>query len=203
MAETHVIVYELTDDMADAAADAVIDSTPGLVMTGRLRSLVIQLGIYGFASVGVLVIGIETDQPWWFFVAPAAMLALVAVVGGAMMVAYLFGWGQRKHLGDVLREAIRGLDSVRVRWTITAEQLTIQSGKDVREIRWADVTELSLTGTFWLLTVSGSPTMLLAGNRLPEATARFVLACAQRAGTRIRVAHSKGEAEPAVRADFP
>jgi hypothetical protein len=120
-----------------------------------------------------------------------------------IFLAHLFGWGQRKRLGEALREAIRGLDSVRVRWTITAETLTIQSGKDVREIRWADVTELSLTGTFWLLTVARSPTMLLAGNRLPESTARFVLACAQRAGTRIRVAAGKGKTAPAVGADLP
>jgi hypothetical protein len=188
MAETHVIEYELTEEMANAAADAVIASTGRGATAGRLRSLLIQLGIYGLIAIGVLIIGIQTDQPWWFFVAPVAMLALAVPVLGGLALAYLFGGGQQRHVSEALREGIRGLDSRHVRWTVTEDTLTVQSGKDVRVIRWADVTDLSLTGTFWLLTVTGSPTMLLSGERVPEATARFVLECAQRAGTRIRVA---------------
>jgi|GEM_PF-5633444 len=203
MAETHVIEYELTEEMADAAAAAVVASSSRGAAVARFRRLLIQLGIYGLIALGALVIGIQTDQPWWFFVAPVAMLALSAIVLGGMGVAYLLGRQQRS-LGDALREGIRSLDSRHVRWTVTEDTLTIQSGKDVRVIRWANVRELSLTGTFWLLTASGSPTMLLSGDRVPENTARFILQCAKRAGTRIRVADGrKGDADGARSLDFP
>src|SRR5262245_53837846 len=204
MAETHVIEYELTEEMADAAANAVIASTGRGATVGRLRRLLIQLGIYGLIALGAVVIGIETDQPWWFYVAPVAMLALSVLVLGGMGLAYVFGGGQQKHLENALREGIRGLDSRHVRWTVTDGTLTVQSGKDIRVIRWANVQELTLTGTFWLLTATGSPTMLLSGERVPEDTARFILKCAQQAGTRIRVAGAtKGNSDGASRADFP
>jgi hypothetical protein len=187
MAEIHVIEYELTEEMADAAAAAVVASSGRGTAVGRLRRLLIQLGIYGLIAFGVLIIGIQTEQPWWFFIAPVAMLALSALVLGAMGLAHVLG-GRQRSLGDALREGIRSLDSRQVRWTVTEDTLTVQSGKDVRVIRWVNVKELSLTGTFWLLTATGSPPMLLSGDRVPETTARFILECAQRAGTRIRVA---------------
>jgi hypothetical protein len=203
MAETHVIEYELTEEMAAAAADAVIASTGRGATVGRLRRLLIQLGIYGLIALGAVVIGIQTNQPWWFYVAPVAMLALSVLVLGGMALAYVFGGGQQKHLENVLRQGIRGLDSRHVRWTVTDHTLTVQSGKEVRVIRWSNVKELTLTGTFWLLTVTGSPTMLLSGERVPEDTARFILKCAQQAGTRIRVADGRARrAGPASQADF-
>ena len=35
-----------------------------------------------------------------------------------------------------LREAFRRLESPRVRWTVTDEQLVVESGPDVRDFRW-------------------------------------------------------------------
>ena len=87
---------------------------------------------------------------------------------------------------------MRRLDSPHVRWTLTAERLTVQAGRDVRDIRWEDVKAVGLTGTFWVLTVQGSPHMLFPGDRLPEDAARFLLRQARGAGAAIRVAGGAG-----------
>jgi hypothetical protein len=81
---------------------------------------------------------------------------------------------------------------------VTEEQLTVESGRDVREFPWVDVKDLFLTGTFWIMQIRNAPTMLLLAERIPDATARFLLTRARDVGATIRVAGGKsyGPDEP-------
>jgi hypothetical protein len=135
-----------------------------------------------------MALGIWMDQPWWFFVVLSLLFVVVGLIFGLSLMVVLATPRQRRWAREALREAFRRLESPYVRWTLTPNHLTVQSGRDTRAIRWEDVLEVGLTGSFWILTVRGSPHMLFPGDRLPNDAARFLLVRARNAGAAIRVA---------------
>jgi hypothetical protein len=191
MPERHVIEYEITDEHASAAAEAVAESMTVPAAAGKLRSLVLQSILYSVLAAAAIAFGIWRNQPWWFFV-PAVLMLGVAVlllaIGG--LLAATGPWHQ-KQLDVALREAFRRLESPHIRWTLTDELLTVESAGKTREFRWADVKDLFLTGTFWIMKIQNAPNMLLLADRIPDATARFLLLRARDAGATIRVAGGK------------
>jgi hypothetical protein len=188
MPETHVIEYQLTEDQASAAADAVLESTSVPGGATQLRSLVVKSAVYSGIAVAVMALGAWMNQPWWFFVPGALMLGVSVLLLGISGLLSAFGPWHRRQLDTALREAFRRLQSPRIRWTVTDERLTVESGPDVREFGWRDVTDVFLTGTFWILKIRNAPTMLLLADRIPDAAARFLLTRARDVGATIRVA---------------
>jgi hypothetical protein len=188
MPETHVIEYEITEEQAAAAADAVLGSLAIRLGQARLRGLVVQSVLYAIISAVLVAFGVHAGQPWWFFVAPILMVGVVALLLGLAAVLSAVGPWQRRRLDAALRGAFARLESPRIRWTVTEDQLAVQSGRDVREFGWEDVKDVYLTGTFWIMTLADGPNMLLLADRIPDATARFLLTRARDAGATIRVA---------------
>jgi len=188
MAERYVIEYEITEESAEAAADAVLSLHGGAEPLARMRPILLQFGLLGLLVMVLTALGVLMGQPWWFFVVVTLLLVIVGLVFGLSFLVVLVTPRQRQWARDALREAFRRLESPRVRWTLTPDRLTVQAGPDVRDIRWEDVKEVGLTGTFWVLTVKGSPHMLFPGDRLPDDAARFLLNQARNAGATIRVA---------------
>jgi hypothetical protein len=188
MAESYVIEYEIREESAEAAAEAILALHGGAEPLGRMRPILIQFGLLGLFVMLLAVLGILMGQPWWFFVVVTLLLVIVGVVFGLSFLVVLVTPRQRQWARDALGEAFRRLESPHVRWTLTRDLLTVQAGRDVREIRWEDVKEVGLTGTFWVLAVNGSPHMLFPGDRLPKDAARFLLEQARNAGAEIRVA---------------
>ena len=196
MPETHVVEYQLTEDQAAAAADAVLDSLAPGPGEMRLRGIVLRSVGYGvLAAVGIAV-GVVWGLPWWLFIGPALILALVVfVLASTWWTATVL---KRPRLDAAIREAFRRLESPRIRWTVTDDRLTVESGQDVREFRWADMTDVFLTGTFWILKIRNAPTMLLLADRIPDAAARFLLTRARDVGATIRVAGKSVGVDEAV-----
>jgi hypothetical protein len=188
MPETHVIEYEITEEQAAAAADAVLDSLAVRPGRAKLRSLVIQSALYAVMAVATVAFGFHANQPWWFFVAPLLMVGIVALLLGLTAVLSAIGPWQRRRLDAALRDAFARLESPRIRWTVTDDHVAVQSGRDVREFDWEDVKDVYLTGTFWIITLEDGPNMLLLADRIPDGTARFLLTRARDAGATIRVA---------------
>jgi hypothetical protein len=188
MPEAHVIEYEITEEQAAAAAAAVLDSLAPRTARVRLRGLVAQSVLYAVGAAVMIAAGIQTGQPWWFFVAPALMFGLVALLLGLTWLLSAVGPWQRRRLDAALRDAFARLESPRIRWTITEDVLAVRSGRDVREFGWADVKDVFLTGTFWIIALEKGPNMLLLADRIPDATARFLLTRARDVGATIRVA---------------
>jgi len=188
MAESYVIEYEITEESAEAAADAVLSLHGGTEPLARMRPILIQFGLLGLFVMVLTLLGVWLGQPWWFFVVVTLLLVIVGLIFALSFLVVLVTPRQRQWARDALGEAFRRLESPHVRWTLTADQLTVQAGRDVRDIRWEDVKEVGLTGTFWVLAVKGSPHMLFPGDRLPEDAARFLLKQARNAGAEIRVA---------------
>ena len=189
MSESYVIEYEITEESAEAAADAILALHGGGEPLGRMRPILVQFGLLGLFVMLLAVLGVLMGQPWWFFVVVTLLLVIVGLIFGLSFLVVLVTPRQQQWARDALGEAFRRLESPHVRWTLTRELLTVQAGRDVREMRWQDVKEVGLTGTFWVLAVNGSPHMLFPGDRLPEDAARFLLEQARNAGADIRVAN--------------
>ena len=188
MAESYVIEYEITAESAEAAADAILSLHGGAEPLARMRPILVQFALLGLFVMALTMLGLWMGQPWWFFVVVTLLLVIVGLVFGLSFLVALVTPRQRQWARDALGEAFRRLESPHVRWTLTMDQLTVQAGRDVRDIRWEDVKEVGLTGTFWVLAVKGSPHMLFPGDRLPDDAARFLLKQARNAGAEIRVA---------------
>jgi uncharacterized membrane protein YfcA len=186
VSETHVIEYEITEEQAAAAVDAVVGSLAARPGQMRLREIILRSVGYGIVAAAGIALSAVWDLPWWMFILPVLMLALIAFV--LVTTRLTAPSRQRRQLNAALREAFRRLESPHVRWTVTDEELVVESGRDAREFGWDEVKEVFLTGTFWLLTVENGPMMLLLADRIPDATARFLLTRARRAGATIRVA---------------
>jgi hypothetical protein len=132
--------------------------------------------------------GLWLNLPWWFFVLPCLMLGLLFIVIAIFALVSAAGPWQRRQVNAALREAFRRLESPHIRWTISGDLMTVESGRDVREIEWEDVKDVFLTGSFWIITLDNGPNMLLLADRIPDATARFLLTRARDVGATIRVA---------------
>ncbi|HKB04282.1 MAG TPA: hypothetical protein VKD90_18805 [Gemmataceae bacterium] len=188
MFETHVIEYEITEEQASAAAEALLDSIGARTGLARQRYLLVQTALYSAFAIGFVALGFWLNQPWWFFVLPCLMLGLLFIVVAIFALVAAAGPWQRRQVDAALREAFRRLESPHIRWTITGDRMTVESGRDVREIEWEDVKDVFLTGSFWIITLEDGPNMLLLADRIPNSTARFLLTRARDVGATIRVA---------------
>lgn len=191
MPETYVIEYEITEDQAAAAADAVLEAVNARAGSKVARAHLFWSGLHTLLAIGLLGAMVWLGPPPWLWFAPFLMcglsVVLVLVVGLGALLGAVGPW-QRRQLDAALREAFRRLESPHVRWTVTDEDLVVESGRDVREFGWADVKDVFLTGTFWILALDRGPQMLLLADRISDATARFLLTRARDAGATIRVA---------------
>jgi hypothetical protein len=191
MPETHVIEYEISEEQAAAAADAVLEAVSARPGAQMARSHLLRTALQTGLAIALLGAVAWVGPPPWLWFAPFLMcglsVVLVLLLGLRSLVGGSGPW-QRRRLDAALREAFRRLESPHVRWTVTDEELVVESGRDVREFRWDEVKDLFLTGTFWIMTMQDAPTMLLLADRIPDRTARFLLTRARDAGATIRVA---------------
>ncbi|HJZ92882.1 MAG TPA: hypothetical protein VKE40_18555 [Gemmataceae bacterium] len=192
MTDTHVIEYEVSEDMADAAADAILKSlgTPPTALNPR--RLMAQMAVYATAAVLLAGVGAWLQQPWWFFMLPCALLGLAGIVVGLSAMVAGLSPGVRRQIHNGLAAAFRRLQSPHVRWTVDSATITVQSGRGVREIRWSDVKDVFLDRDFWVMRVNGHPTMLLRADAIRNETARFLLTQARGHGASIRMPTADG-----------
>lgn len=199
MSETHLIEYEITEEQAAAAADAVLESIQARPGAQLARSHIIRTTLYTLLAIVLLAVLTWLGPPpgLWFapFLLCGLSVVLLLILGLGTVLGASGPW-QRRRLDAAMREAFRGLESPHVRWTVTDEQLVVESGGEVHAFGWDEVKDVFLTGTFWLLAIENSPTMLLLADRIPDATARFLLTQARAAGATIRVA-GRPSPEPA------
>jgi hypothetical protein len=185
--ESHVIEYEVSEDMADAAADAILRSLGPTPTSLKPRRLMAQMAVYAAAALILAAVGVWLKQPWWFIVLPCALFGLAVVIVGLCAMVGGLSPVVRGQIHNALAAAFRRLRSPHVCWTIDSATLSVQSGRNVREIRWTDVKDLFLDRDFWVMRVSGHPTMLLRADAIGNKTARFLLTQARDHGVSIRV----------------
>jgi hypothetical protein len=191
--DTHVIEYEVTEDMADAAADAILRSLSKTPTSLKPRRLMAQMAAYAAAALILAAVGVWLQQPWWFIVLPCTLFGLAVVIVGLCAMVGGLSPVVRRQIHNALAAAFRRLQSPHVRWTIDSATLSVQSGRDVREIRWSDVNDLFLDSDFWVMRVSGHPTMLLRADAIGNQAARFLLTQARDHGASIRVPPADGD----------
>jgi hypothetical protein len=190
--DTHVIEYEVSEDMSEAAADAILRSLGTAPTALRRRRFLVYMASYATAFLFFAAVGVWLQKPWWFFILPCAGLGLCGIVAGLFAILTGLTPGVRRQIHNAVAAAIRRLQSPHVRWRIDSATLSIQTGRDVREIQWSDVKDLFLDRDFWVMRVSGHPTMLLRADAIGNETARFLLTQARDHGASIRLPPAEG-----------
>jgi hypothetical protein len=191
MPQTYSVQYELNDEIAARAADA-LTHMPAHQFDAKFWKGLVSLVVLTVIGGLMVLLGEFMDFEWWL---KLPLYAFLGVFGGLLVLLlslHFFAWCitcilplARWNIRRSMLKPFRDLGDRTVRWVFTDEQFETHTVNKDREVPWSSLKRVRLLPGFWGLATKKGPTLLLPEEHLSADIQNLIRRKAQEVGAKV------------------